>query len=487
MYAQLDTGSWELWVNPSCSGLSSSADKTFCAAVGQYKPDESSSSDGTGETKTLNYGVGSAEIEYFTDDIALSDSAKLEAVQFGVASRTTDQFAGVLGIGYGKGVNTKYGNFIDELAGQGVTDTRAFSVALGSKTEGGGVIAFGGVDKKKFSGRLASLPIISAGDAPDGVARYWVQLDSVSLTPPSGQSKKWDGTSMPVFLDTGATLTLLPPSVVKAIAADFGSDGQDDAGFYGVDCDLVNKAGTVDFAFDGVTVKVPYKEIIREFGGSNPSCYLGIAPSEDYALLGDTFLRSAYAVFDLDNDTVFLAQYENCGSDVSSIKSSSNLDGLQGSCGGGSNSDKEDEVVEEEEEKTESESSQSSTSAAEKTSTTTEATATETSPEAATTTTTTSSEDSLPVVTEVASTSSRAASSTTESTTLSTASKPSETDSSNSAGPDSATETGSTSGSSTDSSSGGGDAEGAAGRVKPLFELKSLVAISVGATVMMML
>jgi hypothetical protein len=483
VYAQLDTGSWELWVNPSCSGLSSSADKTFCTAVGQYKPDDSSSSDDTGETKTLNYGVGSAEIEYFTDDIALSDSAKLKSVQFGVASRTTDQFAGVLGIGYGKGVNTKYDNFIDELAGQGVTDTRAFSVALGSKTEGGGVIAFGGVDRKKFSGRLASLPIISAGDAPDGVARYWVQLDSVSLTPPSGQGKKWDGTSMAVFLDTGATLTLLPPSVVKAIAADFGSDGQDDAGFYGVDCDLVNKAGTVDFAFDGVTVKVPYKEIIREFGGSNPSCYLGIAPSEDYALLGDTFLRSAYAVFDLDSDTVFLAQYENCGSDVSSIKSSSNLGGLQGSCGGSSNSDKEEEVVEEDE-KTDNSSSQSSTSAAEKTSTTTEA-ATETSSEAATTTTT-SSEDSLPVVTEVASTSSRDAS-TTESTTLSTASKPSETESSNSAGPDSATETGSTPGSSTDSSSNGGDAEGAAGRVKPFFELKSLFAISVGATVMMML
>lgn len=477
MYAQLDTGSWELWVNPSCDELRSSADRTFCDAVGQYDPDESSSSGGGGETKKLNYGVGSAEIEYFTDNIALSDSASLESVQFGVASSTTDQFAGVLGIGYGKGVNTKYNNFIDELAEQGITDRRAFSIALGSKAEGGGVIAFGGVDTGKFTGRLASLPIIPSDSSPDGVARYWIELESISLTAPSGRNKEWDGTSMPVFLDTGATLTLLPPSVVEKIAADFGSDGQDSAGFYSVDCSLVDEPGTVDFAFDGVTVKVPYKEIIREFGGSNPSCYLGIAASEDYALLGDTFLRSAYVVFDLDSDTVFMAQYENCGSDVSSIKSSGDLDGLQGSCGesvGNEDGDEDDDAEEEEEaqeEEDEDEASETTTSVEDKTTTATEAA----------TTTSKDDDDSLPVVTEAASTTSGTA--TADSTTMGTASRPSETGSSDDAGPDSATETDSDDG----GDSASGDAEGAAGRLNLTFDWKSLLATSVGATVMMML
>lgn len=431
MYAQLDTGSWELWVNPSCASLTSSADKTFCDAVGQYDPDDSSSSEATSESKKLNYGIGSASVDYVVDDIALSDSVKLEAVQFGVASNTRDQFAGVLGIGYGKGVNTKYNNFIDELADQGVTETKAFSVALGSKAEGGGVIVFGGVDTGKFKGSLASLPIISAGSAPDGVARYWVELDSISLTAPSGRNKKWDSTSFPVFLDTGATLTLLPPSVVEAIAADFGSDGQDDAGFYNVDCSLVNEAGTVDFAFDGVTVKVPYKEIIREFGGSNPTCYLGISPSEDYALLGDTFLRSAYVVFDLDSDTVFMAQYENCGSDVSSIESSGDLDGLRGSCGG-SNDDNDEE--EEEEDNNEEDDQATSSESAAATTSSTEATS---SAEA----TTTEAESALPVVTEVVTTASDSSSSDPSSTisdTSSTVSRPTPTGSSDD-GPDSTT------------------------------------------------
>lgn len=264
--------------------------------MGEYDPSRSSSSESTDETKTLSYGIGSADVTYYTDNIAFSKDVQLENVKFGVADEggTEEQFAGVLGIGYGEGRNTKYKNVIDEMADQGVMKTKAFSVALGSKNEDGGVIVFGGVDTAKFKGQLASLPIIPSSEAPDNVARYWIQLDSISV---SNGSKK-DGTNIPVFLDTGATLTLLPPSVVKAIAADLDSQKQDDSGFYEVDCALVNEPGTVDFAFDGVTVKVPYAEIIREFRHTQPEvCYLGIGASDEYALLGDTFMRSAYGEF----------------------------------------------------------------------------------------------------------------------------------------------------------------------------------------------
>lgn len=231
--------------------------------------------------------------------MGFSEGTELKSVKFGVADGgTEDQFAGVLGVGYGEGVNTKYRNVVDEMAEQRVVAAKAFSVALGSKDDGGGVAIFGGVDTAKFKGQLARLPIIPAKDSPDGAARYWVQMDSVSHSTPGSKTKTWDGTKMPVFLDTGATLTLLPPNVVAAMAADFGSDGKDDAGFYAVDCALVDKPGTVDFSFDGVTVKVPYKEIIRHFHNSgSSSCYLGITPSDEFTLLGDTFLRSAYGMF----------------------------------------------------------------------------------------------------------------------------------------------------------------------------------------------
>lgn len=157
-------------------------------------------------------------------------------------------------------------------------------------------MTFGGVDTSKFAGGLTPVPLIPAKDAPDGVPRYWVQLEGITLSPPGGaEAGPYAGSRTPVFLDSGATLTLLPPELAAAVAADFGAVGEDEDGFYAVDCGLVEMEGSLDFAFGGVTVRVPYKEMIRELRNP-PSCYLGIVPSEDFTLLGDTFLRSAYGM-----------------------------------------------------------------------------------------------------------------------------------------------------------------------------------------------
>ncbi|KAJ6439863.1 secreted aspartic proteinase [Purpureocillium lavendulum] len=361
VFAQLDTGSFELWVNPNCSGLAA-ADRRFCNAIGRYDPANSSTSVVSDLGTSLRYGIGAANITYVLDDITLGDdatspSATMRRVQFGVATTSEDQFAGILGIGFGRGINIGYNNFVDELARQNVTRTKAFSVALGSKDESQGVIVFGGVDSSKFSGRLARLPIIPADKSPDGVARYWVSMKglthvaangtSTGLIPSSSSSRGGSGGSsgnssskdgdngMPVFLDTGATLTLLPPAVAGGIASAMGATEMDLNGFHIVDCALAGRNGSVDFAFEGVTVRVPYSELIREVRAQPPTCYLGVMPSETFALLGDTFLRSAYVVFDLDGNATYMAQYNNCGTTVRTIVPSSDLKSLVGECNKG--------------------------------------------------------------------------------------------------------------------------------------------------------
>lgn len=314
VFVQLDTGSFELWVNPDCSDLQGSADIRFCQAVGHYDSTSSSTATQLAGTKTLRYGIGSANIQYVTDDIGLAGTgefpkdhyswncksnlqadSQLKGVQFGVATDTTDEFAGILGIGHGLNVTIRYKNFIDELEAQGVTETKAFSLALGSKDEQEGVVIFGGLDTGKFTGTLQTLPILAAKDSPDQVPRYWVNLTSLSLNPPTGAEKTYENTTMAVFLDSGATLTLLPTKLANAIAADFGADATDANGFYPVSCSLNDMPGTLNFAFDGVTIKVPYNEVVRELQTSfGTQCYLGISPSDDFILLGDTMLRSAY-------------------------------------------------------------------------------------------------------------------------------------------------------------------------------------------------
>ncbi|KAH6661329.1 aspartic peptidase domain-containing protein [Truncatella angustata] len=333
-YVQLDTGSFELWVNPDCTNLDSSSDKRFCQAVGSYDPSTSGSSVVSTSTKNLRYGIGSAQIQYVTDDIGFEGSdIQLKNVQFGAATSTVDEFSGILGIGHGENVTILYKNFVDELQAQGVTDTKAFSLALGSKSEQEGVIIFGGIDTGKFAGPLVSQPIIPAEQAPDGVPRYWIDMDYLSITPPSGKEQKYANSTMAVFLDSGATLTLLPQVLADTIAADFGATGTDSNGFYLVDCSLNNLGGTVNFAFPGVTIHVPYKEIIRELATSfGTLCYLGITPNEDFVLLGDSMLRSAYAVFDQTGNAIHLAQYVNCGTNEKEISTSLNISSLTGDC-----------------------------------------------------------------------------------------------------------------------------------------------------------
>lgn len=77
-FVQLDTGSFELWVNPDCSNLDGASDQRFCNAVGNYNPSASSTSEVLAGTKTLVYGIGSANIQYVRDDITLSGTGQFQ-------------------------------------------------------------------------------------------------------------------------------------------------------------------------------------------------------------------------------------------------------------------------------------------------------------------------------------------------------------------------------------------------------------------------
>ncbi|PHH92012.1 hypothetical protein CDD83_9380 [Cordyceps sp. RAO-2017] len=346
---QLDTGSFELWCNPTCTGQVGQ-NGNFCRGSGRYDSGQSSTATVTSEKKSLKYGIGSANVTYVRDTISIpgSSAAPMRDVQFGVADSTQDQFAGIMGVGFGQGVTLPYPSFMDQLTLQNVTKTKTLAFALGSKFDGGGAVAFGGVDRAKYAGSLAQVPIIPANRSPDKVARYWVQMQSIRHTGPDNRtSAPLPGSDMAVFFDTGATLSLLPPAVVRAMAESLGVDtartGMIQNSFYPVDCRLLDRDGTFDFRFDGVTVFVPYKEIIRQQGPIQPggggnaaaaasSCYLGVMQSDKFSLLGDTFLRSAYVVFDLDKKMAYIARYSDCGSDVQSISASTRLKDMRGRC-----------------------------------------------------------------------------------------------------------------------------------------------------------
>ena len=182
---------------------------------------------------------------------------------------------------------------MDSLFNQNQTNTRAFSIALGSKGHGNsGTLIFGGVDTKKFYGDLVSRPILGP-QMDEEIRRYWVTLDTVSYNTGSG-SKKYNSEPIPVVLDSGTTLSYLPDKVVTAMAFDLGGQFLSSGDFWQVPCEATQTSNTMDFQFGDATIRVPMYEFIWNAGGD--VCVLGAigVASNGVALLGDSMMRAGY-------------------------------------------------------------------------------------------------------------------------------------------------------------------------------------------------
>lgn len=162
-------------------------------------------------------------------------------------------------------------------------------------------------------------------DAQSGeLTSMTVAWTSLSLNT-GGNSKSITSSSFaePALLDSGTTLSIIPEQIYTELA-DFFQVQEDQSGNAIVDCATLDKAdGTLDFQFGGSkgpVVKVPFGEFAlpaitttgqwATFSDGSYMCVLGLEPqsSQDPVILGDTFLRSAYVVYDLDNMEISLAQ-----------------------------------------------------------------------------------------------------------------------------------------------------------------------------------
>ena len=125
--------------------------------------------------------------------------------------------------------------------------------------------------------------------------------------------------SIPVLLDSGTTYTYVPQATYKKLASEVGVRYM--SGSSVVKCSLKKYNGTVDFAFSGYEIHVPFNELVVDaydiygdpilFENGDQLCFFGIFPDisdmPSTFVLGDTFLRSAYVVYDLDNAEISLA------------------------------------------------------------------------------------------------------------------------------------------------------------------------------------
>ncbi|KAG0637706.1 aspartic peptidase domain-containing protein [Tuber brumale] len=322
----LDTGSSDVWVETMNSYICQQPQRP-CRGTGTFDPDRSSTYERVSGDFDISYVDGEyARGEYGKDVFTLSDGVKVAGLQFGVGLESTST-DGIMGIGFSLNEvqvqrlnKSPYRNLVDLMVDQKLIRSRAYSLWLNDLNAITGEVLFGGVDTAKFTGSLTTLPMDKRlGEAK--AREFAITLTSVSIVNSSGDSLTLttNGYASPVLLDSGSTYTYLDPDLAKELSEQVGAQPLDQYGVAVVPCGVRGYNGSVTYGFSGATITVPLSELVVDardrsgkparFSDGTPLCYWGILSSGDLGanVMGDTFLRSAYVVFDLDNEEISLA------------------------------------------------------------------------------------------------------------------------------------------------------------------------------------
>lgn len=276
----------------------------------------------------------------------------------------TTPFQGIMGVGFDSGEaivsetngQSSYPNVISQMVAQGVISTRSYSLWLNDlgkwrKTSipaksnnivdsATGSILFGGIDSAKFNGDLVVLPL-QPDTETNVIDTFTVTFAGVEVDGNGGKVVYTANSTAPVILDSGTTLTYLPDDIANAIMSGVGAVTSNELGTV-VPCTVGNTQGVFKFRFgnsNGPVISANISQFVIPFPSGSPApkfgsgataCQWGILAAGDSPnLFGDTFLRSAYVVYNLDGNTVAMAETNfNAGS--SNIKQITATDSIPG-------------------------------------------------------------------------------------------------------------------------------------------------------------
>jgi Eukaryotic aspartyl protease len=345
---QLDTGSSDIWFPDSSAPLCQEGQ----CIVGAYDITASSTVDNLNVPFQISYVDGTnIEGNYITDVLNIG-STKLTNMTMASASQLRAPAVGIMGIGYQAGESISqdiaaglggslYPNVINVLKDQGHINQLAYSLWLNDLDSNTGSILFGGVDTAKYHGDLTALPV-QVDSQSGGLTSFTVAWTGLSFTSGGKTSDLSPSAAVPAILDSGTTNLLLPDDIANQVLNGLGIITDVNYGNV-VNCDLLNDAGTFSFAFGGKggpTVNVSLSEFgfpltntdgsAATFTDGTPACQFGIeAAGQAPILFGDAFLRSAYVVYDLEENSIGLAQtkFNVTDSNVKAFPSSGGIPG----------------------------------------------------------------------------------------------------------------------------------------------------------------
>lgn len=246
------------------------------------------------------------------------------------ASQADGFYAGLLGLGLPSlqadvqsSGGQPYVSILEQMVSQDLIKTKTFSMWSNEQDSEHGNILFGGYDKSKFDGDLQMLAIQPPHD------QYTVLVTSMLADLDGDASTEDDeygynvGGGMAVVLDSGTSSTYVPSEVFDSLAEYLLVTYAPASDDYIVPCNVGGQTGGLWFQFgssEGPWIYIPFKSfavpndnITVDAGDQNPDdlCSFGLRPnngSKGTNYFGDTFLRSAYVLYDLENMQIGIAQ-----------------------------------------------------------------------------------------------------------------------------------------------------------------------------------
>jgi hypothetical protein len=291
LYMLLDTGASTTWVmGPSCMTDACQTHDSFGAA-------DSTTFQATTEAFFVAYGQGNVS------GILASDSVSIAGMKFqmtfGIANNTSTDFEnfpidGILGLSLAKSSTP---SFVDTLVASKALKSNIFGVSLNRASNGPntGEINFGAPDTSRFTGNLNYISVASNNEGD-----WVIPLGNVGFgTTQSGITGKL------AYIDTGTSFIFCPPDQAATFYGTVpGAKILSTVGTvtYSVPCDTTT---AMTFTFGTVTYSVLAKDwISSEVNGVCTGNIFGHAVVPDAWLLGDTFLKNVYAVFDVDQNRI---------------------------------------------------------------------------------------------------------------------------------------------------------------------------------------
>jgi len=183
------------------------------------------------------------------------------------------------------------------MISQNLLDEPVFAFRLGSSDTDGGECTFGGIDDTAFSGKIDYVPLRRKG--------YWeVELEKIGF---GDEELELEGVG--AAIDTGTSLIVMPTDLAELLHKQIGAQKSWN-GQYTVDCAVIPDLPPLTLWFNEKPYILQGSDYILNAGGTCISSFTGMdlpAPIGPMWIVGDTFLRKFYTVYDLGKNAVGFA------------------------------------------------------------------------------------------------------------------------------------------------------------------------------------